>query len=159
MINGWFKLPTAMRASRDCESGQALVELALSMSILFLILLGAVEFARATYAGIEVSNAARAGVQFAAMNGGATWDTNGILAAIQNDSANLGTTVILNGAPSTSFACSDGSTYNATTYCGSATVFETVTVRTQTPFQPLIHVLGLPTSFTLYGYAQEMVLQ
>ena len=34
MIKGWFKLLTAMRASRDGESGQALVELALSMSIL-----------------------------------------------------------------------------------------------------------------------------
>ncbi len=159
MIKGWFKLLAARSASRDHESGQALVELALSMSLLFLLLLGAVEFARATYAGIEVSNAARAAVQYGAMNGGATWDTPGMLAAAQNDSANLGATVTIVGVPATSFACSDGSTYNATTFCGSATVFETLSVETQTTFYPLIHVLGLPTSFTLSGYAQEMVLQ
>jgi hypothetical protein len=159
MINRWFKLLAAMRASRDLESGQALVELALSMSLLFLILLGAVEFARVTYAGIEVSNAARAAVQYGAMNGGATWDINGMLAAAQNDSANLGTTVTIVGTPATSFACSDGSTYDATTFCGSATVFETLSVHTQTTFVPLIHAVGLPTTFTLHGYAQEMVLQ
>ena len=155
----WLKLLAARSASGENESGQALVELALSMSLLFLILLGAVEFARATYAGIEVTNAARAAVQYGAMNGGATWDTSGMLAAAQNDSANLGTTVTIVGTPATSFACSDGSTYNATTFCGSATVFETLTVQTQTTFFPLIHAVGLPTSFTLHGYAQEMVLQ
>jgi hypothetical protein len=93
------------------------------------------------------------------MNGGNTTDTNGMLAAAQADALNLGTTVTLNGTPATSFACSDGSTYNATTYCGTAQVFETLTVRTQTTFYPLINVIGLPTSFTLHGYAQEMVLQ
>ena len=142
------------------EDGQALIELALVSPLLFIILLGAVEFAIVTYDGIEVSNAARAGVQYAAMNGGNTSDTTGITNAIQNDAYNLGTGVTLvSGYPTVSYTCSDGSTYSSTTYCGSATVFATVTVKTQITVNPGLGWIGLPTSFHLYGFAQEMILQ
>ena len=140
------------------EAGQALVELALSMSLLFLMLLGAVEFARVTYAAIEVSNAARAAAQYGAMNGGNTADLNGMIAAAQNDSSNLGTTVTVTADPVTN-TCSDGSTYSSTTYCGSAYVYTTLTVHTSTSFAPLISVPGFRGNFTLYGKAQELVLQ
>lgn len=159
MIERFIAALRGMRVRRD-EEGQALIELALVSPLLFLILLGAVEFATVTYDSIEVSNAARAGVQYAAMNGGNTGDTTGITNAIQNDSYNLGTRVSLSpNYPQTTFACSDGSTYSTTTYCGNATIFETVSVKTQITVNPLVGWIGLPTSFTLVGYAQEMVLQ
>jgi Flp pilus assembly protein TadG len=53
-----------------CESGQALVELALMMPIMMLLLVGALALARVAYAAIEVSNAAKAAVQYGASSGG-----------------------------------------------------------------------------------------
>jgi Flp pilus assembly protein TadG len=172
MSNWWNKEEIAMTRKRgiaDCtslvsrfraESGQALVELAVSISLLFLILLAAVEFGRATYAAIEVSNAAKAAVQYGAMNGGPVGDTAGILNAIQGDSFNLGNTVTISaGYPTVSNACSDGSTYSATTGCTNSHLLRTLTVKTETTFQPLIGWQGFPTSFKLYGYAQQLVLQ
>lgn len=159
MIERFIALFRRMR-SRRSEEGQALIELALVSPLLFGILLGAVEFAMVTYAGIEVSNAARAGVQYAAMNGGSTGDTTGITNAIQSDSSNLGLGVsLVSGYPTETYACSDGSTYSSTTYCGNATVFETVSVKTSITVNPLISWIGLPASFKLYGFAQQMVLQ
>jgi Flp pilus assembly protein TadG len=43
-----------------CESGQALVELALTMSMLIVMLLGAVQMGLLAYAAIEVANTAKA---------------------------------------------------------------------------------------------------
>jgi Flp pilus assembly protein TadG len=47
------------------DVGQAFVELALVLPILTLLIVGGVEVGRLTYADIEVSNAARAGVAYA----------------------------------------------------------------------------------------------
>ncbi|MGA8731765.1 MAG: hypothetical protein WB608_23605, partial [Terracidiphilus sp.] len=80
--------------------------------------------------------------------------------AAKNDSANLSTAVsFTSGYPTTSYGCSDGSTYSATTYCGSAYVYETLSVKMQTSFTPIIQLPGFASSFSLYGYAQELVLQ
>ena len=57
---------TAM--TRHEEDGQSLVELALTVPILLLLLLGAAELARVAYAAIEVSNAAEAAVRYGAQN-------------------------------------------------------------------------------------------
>src|SRR3974390_781224 len=75
-------------ARRESESGQGLVELALVSGLFFVpILIGAGEFARAAYAYIEVSNAARAAVQYGAQNGATALDTAGMLTAAKNDYA------------------------------------------------------------------------
>ena len=50
------------------NSGQAFVELALVLPIFILLLVGAAEVGRLAYASIEVSNAARAGVAYAAQS-------------------------------------------------------------------------------------------
>src|SRR6266568_2188504 len=153
MIKRWFK-------DRGCksvhhENGQALVELALTAPLLFFILFGAVEFARFTYAGVEVSNAARAAVQYAATNGGYTSDTVGMQTAAQNDSFDMGQTVTVNDV-TTANSCSDGSTYSATTGCASpGHVMTVLTVHTSTDFYPLVSWKGLPTHLTLQGYAKQ----
>jgi Flp pilus assembly protein TadG len=156
MIKRWFK-------DRGCKSahhedGQALVELALTAPLLFFILFGAVEFARFSYAGVEVSNAARAAVQYAAMNGGYTSDTVGMLNAAQADSFDMGQTVAITVDPPAN-SCSDGSTYSASTGCASpAHVMTVLTVHTSTDFYPLVSWKGLPTHLTLQGYAKQQVL-
>jgi Flp pilus assembly protein TadG len=160
MSKRWFERYRLKDTLTERDDGQALVELALVMPFLFLVLLGAVEFSNLVYAGIEVSNSARAAVQYGAMNGGNTTDVNGMLAAAQNDSPNLGTNVAFtSGYPTVSYGCSDGSTYNATTYCRSAYVYATLSVKMQTKFSPIVQLPGFGPSFTLYGYAQELVLQ
>jgi Flp pilus assembly protein TadG len=156
----WIADRTKLASVVKAERGQALVELAVSVSLLFFILLGAVEFGRVTYAAIEVSNAAKAAVQYGAMNGGPVTDTTGMLNAIQGDSHNLGTTVTFSsGYPKVSNACSDGSTYSSTTGCTNSHLMRTLSVKTETTFSPLIGWRGLPTSFKLYGYAEELVLE
>jgi len=57
------------------ESGQALVETALTAPILLLMLVGGVEFGRVAYAAIEVANSAKAAVQYGAQNPGTSTDT------------------------------------------------------------------------------------
>ena len=63
MIRKKTQLFRLFRAHRDNESGQALVELALTMPLLVLVLLGAAELARVAYTSIEVTDAAKAAVQ------------------------------------------------------------------------------------------------
>lgn len=146
------------------DRGQALVETAVSVPLLLLILIGATEFARATYAAIEVSNSARAAAQYAAMNGGATADASGIQNAAQGDSPNLlsavtanvtSDTCVCSGAETTVVSCNPSANL-----CGAGGhVMETVTVTTQATFSPLMSWgSSAAPSFTLNGYAQEMVL-
>ena len=139
------------------EKGGSLIELALAVPILVLILLGTAEFARVEYAGIEVSNAAMAGVQYGAQDAKMAADITGIQTAASNDASNitLGTTNV-----STSCICSDGSASTCLpTDCSGSNIETILTVQTQTTFDPLIHLPGLPTTFTLTGQAVQKVLE
>jgi Flp pilus assembly protein TadG len=50
------------------EAGSAVVELAVSLPLLVLVMVGVTDFARVFYMGMEFSNAARAGAQYGAYN-------------------------------------------------------------------------------------------
>lgn len=54
------------RGQIHAERGSALVELAVSLPLLVLLLVGTVDFARVFYTAIELTNAARAGAQYGA---------------------------------------------------------------------------------------------
>ena len=139
------------------EKGGALIELALTVPILVLILLGAAEFARVEYAGIEVSNAAMAGVQYGGQDAATAADITGIQTAASNDAPNitLGTTTV-----SHSCICSDGSASTClATDCSGSNIETILTVQTQATFDPLIHLPGLPTTYTLQGQAIQKVLE
>src|SRR5215472_11206238 len=72
----------------DClrgNGGQALVELAVSSSLYFLILLGAVEFGRFAYLAIEIANAAKAASQYGAKNSITAADITGMEAVGAQD--------------------------------------------------------------------------
>ncbi len=62
----WFGFLSVRRiaAKMDENTGAAIVETALIVPIFSAMLVGAVEFATVSYAAVEVSNAAEAGVQY-----------------------------------------------------------------------------------------------
>jgi Flp pilus assembly protein TadG len=141
----------------DRDAGQSLVETALIFPLLIALLIGAAELARVAYAAIEVSNAAKAGVQYGAQNGSTASDTTGIQTAAANDAANLSG---LTTTPSYSCVCSDGTASTcANTDCANSHIEETLTVNTQATVNPLIHLPGLPTTYTLKGRAIQKCVQ
>lgn len=119
------------------QSGQALVELALTLPIMVALLIGAAELAMASYASVEVANAAKAAVQYGAQNSTTAADTTGMKTAAINDAGNL---------PLTS------SDVSATVASG------VITVEVSYPFSPPINLPGLPSTFTLHGRAIQEVM-
>jgi len=142
------------------EEGGAIAETALTAPFLALLIFGSVEFARVAYAAIEVTNAARAGVSYGAQSGLTASDTAGITWAATHDGVNIpGMTV---STPVIGYACSDNNapvgTPPACTHAGAHLV-ETVTVQTQVTMDPLVHIAGLPRTYTLYGTAVQTCYQ
>lgn len=120
------------------QSGQALVELALAAFFIFVpLLIGAAEFARVSYVAIEVASAAKAAAQYGAQNGTTAADTTGMKTAAINDAGNLALT---------------NNNVNVSVASG------VITVKVSYPFSPLIHLPGLPASFTLHGQAIQEVM-
>jgi len=150
-----------LRSLRGGESGQALVEMALSLPLFVLLLLGAVEFGRLAYAAIEVSNAARTAVAYADQNRAFASDTTGMQNAAQAEYT-INPSALSIGTPTYTCTCSDtGASVNCFTQgiCAGAQILPVVTVQTSATFDPIIHLPGLPTSYTLTGQAVQAVLQ
>lgn len=170
-LEGLSRALHGMRLRRD--SGQALVETAVSLSFLIVLLLGAVELGRVAYASIEVSNAARAATQYACMNGGIfqlsstnglSPDAAGMLNAAKADALEVSgisaNSLTLTPAPTMSAVCSDGTGLTSKPTaggCGKLFMFITVTAYTQATFDPLIHLPGF-TTITLHGQSVQQVL-
>jgi Flp pilus assembly protein TadG len=150
------------RLVRGDESGQALVELALSfVMILVPILIGSAEFARAAYAYIEVSNAARAAVAYGAQTHATALDTTGMLTAARNDYAFDPTKLTL---LTSSYVCNCSDTgasasCSSGTACPGAHVELTLTVQTTANFDPGFYEPFLSRTFTVNGIAVQKVLQ
>src|SRR5690349_10309874 len=89
------------RASVAGDAGQALVELALTVPLLVLILLGAAEFSRLAYAAVEVANAAKAGVQYAAYSRANAASASSIRTAAANEAPD-----VTLATPGVAYACS-----------------------------------------------------
>jgi Flp pilus assembly protein TadG len=154
MTKNSFELVTELKVE---TSAQSLIETALLGSLFLVLLLGIVELGRLAYASIEVSNAAKAGAAYGSQNGSTASDSTGISTAAANDAANLtGVTT----TSSYSCVCSDGTASTCTHGdCSTSHIEETVTVNTQATFDPLIHLPGLPTTYTLKGKAVQKCLQ
>lgn len=140
------------------ESGGAMAELALIMPIFIALIIGSVEFGSIVYANIEVSSAARAGVQYGAQNHNTAADTSGMQSAATGDGSNVAGIA----AVATTFCtCSDGTTItcaNAATTCLARTT-EYVKVTTTATVTPAFHVVGTPASYTVKGLAVMRVQQ
>ena len=157
-----------MRLSRNGlqsrEEGSALVELALSLPMLCLMLLGAAEFARIAYAAIEVTNAAHSAAVYASSSSAAAADSTGITNAATGDSPNLaGSSAISVNPPSLSCACSNtlytptSCSDNSTCISHNAAMITTVTVKTQTTFSPMVSLPGWNPTITVQGQSSEVV--
>jgi Flp pilus assembly protein TadG len=133
------------------DSGQAIVELALTLPLLFLLLFGAFELGRLAYAAIEVSNAAHAGVQYGSQSRSTANDDANMKQAALNDGSNITSM----SATSQHFCtCSNGSASTCSpTDCSSSRIIEYVQVNTSAVVHPLFSVPGLPKTFTFRGQA------
>jgi Flp pilus assembly protein TadG len=158
------------------------VELALVLPLLCLVLIGSVELGRMAYAAIEVSNAARAAVAYGAQNLTTAKDSDGMAVAATADAANLTAMGASLSPPSADHVCvcDNGSSSPPTVNCtqlsqqccppgntaactGSGTYtgygVEYVFANTSATVSTMFHYPGIPTSFTLHGYAKMRVLQ
>jgi Flp pilus assembly protein TadG len=151
-------------ALRPGEEGSALVELAFSMPMLTIMLLGSAEFARLAYASIEVANGAHAAAIYASYSQAASSDTTGIGNAANSDAANLvgGDAISVTSVTSacscadTSFtpaSCSD----NSTCISNNTSMVTTVTVQTQAEYSPVIRIPGTATSYTIHASSTQVV--
>lgn len=164
MRMNFFRFGAKPRRSDSREEGSALVELALSLPMLSLMLLGAAEFARIAYAAITVTNAAHSAAVYAATGQFAVSDSSGITNAANSDSPNLvGGSAISVNSVSTSCTCSDTSytpsscTDNQTCQKHNVSMITAVTVQTSTTFTPVISLPGWKPTITLVGNSTETV--
>src|SRR5581483_10847178 len=161
------RFDSGLWARLKSENGQALIETYFSGAFLILLLLGGVELGRTAYAATELSNAARAAAQYAAMNGGAFngvgLDTAGMLLAAQSDAADLGSSVQFTTTPSYTCSCTGAGTATCgppPSGCSGSHLLVTVNVQVQASFNPLVYIPGFTHSaITLHGSDQEVVLQ
>jgi hypothetical protein len=140
------------------ESGQSLVEMALLTPVLLLLLVGIIEVGRFAYYSIEVTNAARAAVQYGAQSLADSRDSAGLQLAASNDAPDI-SGVRIN--PTVLCACSE--TPSAFVACpaigcsGHAVVF--LRVDATATILPLFHYPGFPTTFSPTGHAVMRVTQ
>src|ERR1035437_1609508 len=150
-VSAWSVSARTRRAAIGDDSGQALVELAVGLTICIALILGAAEFGRLAYASIEISNAAHAGAAYGAQTHTSASDSSGMRTAATQDGANV---TGLSAAASHFCSCSNGSASTcAATDCASSRIIEYVQVNTTGTVDPYFHVPGLPKTYTLTGKA------
>lgn len=147
------------------ESGQGALELALSLPLFALLILGSAEIANFAWASVEVNNAARAGAAYASLSRANAASIANIQTAAQNEAPNLtiNTTstqvcscVGASAAPTNDPGCV--STNLAS--CPSPYVIQvSVQVNTSATVNTLIHYWGLPASYTINAQATVGVEQ
>jgi Flp pilus assembly protein TadG len=122
-----------------------------ALPVLLLVMLGATDFARVFYTGIELTDAARAGAQYGAYNVAQSGDT----ATMQTTATNA-VNITMN-APTASRSCfcaTDTGTFSTAVLCSSTCPFWqhlviSVTVTTSKTFSPIVAFPGLPTNVSL----------
>ena len=146
---------------RKREAGQALVELALVAPVLLALVLGVADFCRAFYASIAVTNAARAGAQYAYAQGYTSGSFADIQAAAVNDAglrefnaSNVVATYYCEcpGIATQYPLCKNGGTVLSCT--GGVAPEIWTDVSTSYRFTTIVNYPGIPHSTTLSGRAQ-----
>ncbi|HXU17787.1 MAG TPA: TadE/TadG family type IV pilus assembly protein [Terriglobales bacterium] len=161
MIKRVLSLRSQRFAIFKCEAGQALAEACLCVPFFFLLLLGAVDLARAAYMEIEVTNAAKAAVQYGAQNSATATDTSSIANAAATDASGLSslhTTVSIAGICSDGSACTGTGGMCRSTDCSSSHIETVLTVNVATTYHPVFSVMGINRDLRLQGQAVQKVL-
>ena len=163
-----------MRKQRSSsESGSALVETALTLPVLIVLILGALEFGRVASAAVEITNAAKAAAAYGAQSRATVTDTPGIqeaavaevdpLAGLRFATTDVHSAVW--GRCASLSPCTgrdSGAGPICTTSDCSATgdhIEAVLTVNTSGTIDPLIHLPGFPSQYTVHGKAVQTVLQ
>jgi Flp pilus assembly protein TadG len=155
------------RTLSSSESGQGTMELALSLPLFVLLVLGGAEIANLAWASTQINNAARAGAAFGSLSRANAVDTTHIGIAAQNEAPKYIT------APATQvtstqicYCVTDGTPAaltcdtTALSNCASPSVIQVaVQVNTQASVAPLIHYPGLPATYTVRAQATMGVVQ
>lgn len=157
-FKSWFRIRTFKRRPRAAsDSGQALLELAVMLPVALMFLAGIVDFGRYANASIQVTHAARAGVQYAAQSRVTASNTAQIVQAAQADAPGISNLTV---TPSYYCTCADGSSSTCQpSDCQASRIIEYSRVDTAAQMQSLIPYPGLPQSFAVKGMAIMRVSQ
>lgn len=163
MIPSPFKQPAWKRLARSDERGQALIELAVSATILITLLLGAAEFARFAYLAIEMSNSAKSAAQYGAQNSLTANDQTGMKAIAKMDAPEANS-ACTNFTTTITETCTCGTSSSATaTTCGSSCAtgyaINYLTIQTSAKCTPLIYPKNHGATLTLTGNAVQEILR
>jgi Flp pilus assembly protein TadG len=143
-------------ASLSEQSGQALIETAITLAMLTIMLIGAAEIGLIAYSSIEVTTAAKAAAQYGAQDHATAADTVGM-----QDAAALAAPTLSNLSTSVTHSCScanGGASTCSVGDCTDSVIVETLNIQTSATFSPAIHLPGLPSTFKLQGQAIQKVL-
>ena len=136
--------------------GQSLVETAMAVSLCSVLMLGAAEFGRLTYAGIEISDSARAGVEYGSQSLPTASDLPNMRIAAGLSAPDISNLTL---TASSYCKCADGTSSTcATSDCAGSRIITYVQVVTSGSIDPLIYVPGLPKSYALTGKAVMRVV-
>lgn len=166
------------------EKGSAIVELALTLPLLSLLLIGSAELGRIAYAAIEVQDAARAGAAYGSQSRNDSSPSNyaNIRQAAKNEaSGNIAditfpspgvaqycvceTTNSTDGTVQDTAQVSCSTIVNSSSYCATSTVdgeenniVAYIAVPTQAQVSTMFHYPGIPSTFTLNGFSEMRVV-
>lgn len=152
------------RTPESSESGQGALELALSLPLFVLLILGSAEIGNFAWSSVEVNNAARAGAAYASLSRANAASLANIQTAAQNEAPNLTisttSTQVCSCISSGGATTDPGCTTTNLTNCPSPDVIQvSVQVNTTATVTTLIHYPGLPASYTLHAQATVGVEQ
>lgn len=149
-----------MNAFASAADGAAILELALIAPFLILMAIGIVEIGLYTRVGIEVGNAARAGVQYGSQTTAASIDATGIKSAAIAD-ANEVTSLTVRSSIYCTCHKTPGthvSSCSPVPVCVTGDHLENyVSVIAETTFTPLIATAGIPSSMTISKTASQLI--
>ena len=149
------------------EEGQALVELALSLTALIFMLVGSVEFGELAFSAIAVVNSAKAAAQYASQSSTAAVDLAGIRQVAQNEYPTPASLTLVSPTAASGYACTCAGTgtsavctNNSITSpsCPGSYMEVTVTVQTRVSVTPVIPT-RIIWSLPAWGTASQKVLQ
>jgi Flp pilus assembly protein TadG len=143
---------------RRGQHGQSLVELALTLPVLIVLLVVALDFARVFNISMALTDAARAGAQWGAQNRASAANLLAIEQAACNSMADISCTPGTNTTASTFCQCAGSSgTISCASPGGCANVLNFVTVTATATFSTVIGYPGLPSSIPLSASATMQV--
>jgi Flp pilus assembly protein TadG len=138
---------------RGWRGGQSMTELAIVIPVLALVLVIIADFARMFYLSVEVSDAARAGAQYASQSVVTAADTSGITTAADYGAPDVGSLSVSSNFCTCVSPTPSGQTACATSYCTDSPDANYVEVDASASFTTLLHYPGVPNHISVPGKA------